>query len=66
MLDVPETATSLNYGYFLRGTGQMWVNGVTFELVGDDVPSTDMTRKRPTLPATPVNLGFKPATPSGG
>lgn len=66
VLDVPETATSLNYGYFLRGTGQMWINGVTFELVGDDVPSTDMTRKRPALPATPVNLGFKPATPSGG
>ncbi|HEX2860043.1 MAG TPA: RNA polymerase sigma factor [Lacunisphaera sp.] len=66
VLDVPETATSLNYGYFLRGTGQMWINGVTFELVGDDVPSTDMYRKRPALPPTPVNLGFKPAAPSGG
>lgn len=66
VLDVPETATSLNYGYFLRGTGQMWINGVTFELVGDDVPSTDMYSKRRALPPTPVNLGFKPAAPSGG
>jgi RNA polymerase sigma factor (sigma-70 family) len=66
VLDVPETATSLNYGYFLRGTGQMWINGVTFELVDDNVPSTDMYKKRGALPPTPVNLGFKPAAPSGG
>jgi hypothetical protein len=66
VLDVPETATSLNYGYFLHGAGQVWVNAVIIQPVGKDVPTTDMKSKRPQLPAAPVNLGFKPAAATGG
>lgn len=66
VLDVPETATSLNYGYFLRGAGQVWVNAVIIQPVGNDVPTTDMTSKRPQLPSAPVNLGFKPTAATGG
>jgi hypothetical protein len=67
VLDVPENAASLNYGFFLGGTGQVWVNAVTVQPVGSDVPTTNMMDKpRAKLPDTPVNLGFKPAAPSGG
>jgi hypothetical protein len=60
VLDVPAGATKLNYGFFVQGKGQMWVNGVTITPVGADVPTTNMLKKQPPLPATPVNLGFAP------
>jgi RNA polymerase sigma factor (sigma-70 family) len=60
VLDVPAGATKLNYGFFVQGKGQMWVNGVTITPVGTDVPTTNMLKKEPPLPKTPVNLGFAP------
>jgi hypothetical protein len=66
VLDVPENATSLNYGFLLRGTGQVWVNAVTVEAVGAEVPSTNMYDKRPPAPTTPQNLGFKTEAAGGG
>jgi hypothetical protein len=50
VLDVPPGAAALAYGFFVAGTGQMWVSGATLEVVGPDVASTDL-RHRP--PATP-------------
>ena len=66
VLDVPNQATSLNYGFFLGGKGQMWVNGVNIERVGSDVPSTNMLTPPKPLPAAPVNLDFNPTPPTGG
>lgn len=66
VLDVPNEATSLNYGFFLKGQGQVWVNAMTVTPVGPEVPTTNMLGKPRELPKTPVNLGFKPAAPSGG
>jgi RNA polymerase sigma factor (sigma-70 family) len=66
VLDVPNEATSLNYGFFLKGQGQVWVNAVTITPVGPEVPTTNMLGKPRELPKAPVNLGFKPAEPSGG
>lgn len=60
VLDVPAGATKLNYGFFVQGKGQMWVNGVTITPVGAEVPTTNMLNKQPPLPKTPVNLGFAP------
>ncbi len=60
VLDVPAGATRLNYGFFVQGKRQMWVNGVTITPVGADVPTTNLVKKQPPLPATPVNLGFAP------
>ena len=65
VLDVPNEATSLNYGFFLSGKGQMWVNGVNIERVGPEVPTTNMLGAPKPLPAAPVNLGFNPAPTSG-
>jgi hypothetical protein len=66
VLDVPKEASSLNYGMFLGGTGQMWTNAVRIEPVGADVPTTDMTKQQRQLPQQPVNLGFSPTPKPGG
>jgi RNA polymerase sigma factor (sigma-70 family) len=69
VLDVPNDAASLNYGFFLKGKGQMWVNGVNIERVSADIPSTNMMSPKSApkpLPAAPVNLDFNPTPPTGG
>lgn len=38
VFDVPDEAASLNYGYFLKGTGRGWARGFTLEPVGESVP----------------------------
>jgi hypothetical protein len=62
VLDVPDGASALAYGFFVSGGGKMWVNGQRMEVVGSDVPTTNMiTKKSPTaLPSAPRNLGFDP------
>ena len=65
VLDVPKEATSLNFGFFLAGKGQMWVNGVNIQRVSTDVPTTNMVPPKP-RPSAPVNLDFNPAPPTGG
>jgi hypothetical protein len=37
----------------------MWVNGQKIEVVGTDVPSTNMITRK-SLPTAPRNLGFNP------
>lgn len=59
VLDVPSEASTLNFGFFVQGTGHMWVNALTIAPVGSDVPTTDARTTRP-LPKAPVNLGFSP------
>lgn len=55
VLDVPAEATTLNYGFFLRGTGRGWARGFTLEAVGDEMPVN--TPDGGTL-ERPRNLGF--------
>lgn len=58
VLDVPSEASTINYGFFVQGSGKMWVNGLTIQPVGPEVPSTNMLKQQPNLPKAPVNLGF--------
>lgn len=58
VLDVPPESARVNYGFFVSGSGKMWVNGVTITPVGADVPVTDMQKSQPPLPTAPTNLGF--------
>ena len=59
VLDIPANAAALAYGFFVNGTGQVWVSDVKIEEVGLDVSSTNMTaNKVRSLPNTPVNLRF--------
>ncbi|NUN95481.1 MAG: tetratricopeptide repeat protein [Candidatus Omnitrophica bacterium] len=40
VLDVPPVAASLNFGFFLAGSGQAWVSDIRLEAVGQEVPTT--------------------------
>jgi RNA polymerase sigma factor (sigma-70 family) len=59
VLDVPEAASALNYGFFVNGSGQMWVNGLRIEPVGREVPATNLLGQR-SLPTAPRNIEFSP------
>ena len=50
-------ATGIAFGILLNKSGSVWLNSVTFESVGLEVP---VTGKAPAqLPEGPVNLNFE-------
>jgi beta-lactamase regulating signal transducer with metallopeptidase domain len=57
VLDVPQDATGISFGILLSGGGEVWMNGVTVEVVGAETPVT-ASKPIQTLPTTPVNLSF--------
>jgi hypothetical protein len=59
VLDVPEDATGISFGVLLRGAGEVWINDVSFEVVGKEIPTTNPAPvQTPELPSHPVNLKF--------
>ncbi|MGI8855680.1 MAG: hypothetical protein ACR2JW_08015, partial [Thermomicrobiales bacterium] len=58
VLDVPQESTWLAFGILLAGRGSVWLNDVAFEIVGQDVPTTDAMA----LPAQTQNLDFEAGT----
>ncbi|MEH3144975.1 MAG: glyoxalase superfamily protein [Methylobacterium frigidaeris] len=57
VLDVPEAARTLHFGFYLRGGGKTWAGGFALE------PATaDVTAPVTSLPARPVNLDFTQAS----
>jgi hypothetical protein len=54
VLDVPQDATAIGLGILLNGTGAVWLNGVSVEVVGTDVATTGKQ-----MPKAPTNLGFE-------
>ena len=57
-LDVPEEATSLNYGFYVKGNGRGWSRGFTLDEV--DGSASLNTPDGAMLPG-PTNLGFTQA-----
>jgi hypothetical protein len=56
VLDVPQGATGIFFGVLMDGTGEVWLNGVTFTTVGTAVPTTGAKMQ----PANgPTNLSFE-------
>ncbi|MGB8030395.1 MAG: hypothetical protein WCF30_12120 [Terracidiphilus sp.] len=58
VLDVPEDATGIFFGILLSGSGEVWMNDVSLEAVGKEVPVTAPPPQAPELPARPTNLKF--------
>lgn len=58
VLDVPENSVAIAFGILLAGKGQVWLDGIQFEVVGKDVPTTDLGAS----PKQPRNLDFKQGT----
>lgn len=59
-LDVPNNASLIAYGALIDGTGQIWFDNITFEIISDFAPSTGSTnlKKSPTVDE-PTNLDFE-------
>jgi len=55
VLDVPEDATSLHFGFFLEGLGRCWARGFALAPVGPDIDPTSIYGTRP---PRPTNLDF--------
>ncbi|CAN7149553.1 glyoxalase superfamily protein [Devosia sp. LjRoot16] len=55
VLDVPETAATIHYGFFLRGSGKAWARRFALHPVGVDVATTE---PGPRYLSRPTNLDF--------
>lgn len=53
VLDIPPETETLNFGFYLYGTGEAWFSGFDLQEVGLDVPLT-----RPVTAERPTNLDF--------
>jgi hypothetical protein len=53
ILDVPDNAARIAFGGLLSGTGQIWFDNMTFEIVSDNVLATGKS------PDGPLNLDFE-------
>ena len=59
VLDVPINASGIGMGILVDGPGEVWLNDVTIDVVGHDVPTTDfMASKGGLIPNGPVNLNL--------
>ncbi len=58
VLDVANDSSALAYGILLSGHGRAWVADVRIEVVGLDVPSTNLSLGESGIPPAPVNLDF--------
>jgi hypothetical protein len=57
VLDVAEDAENIVFGLLLSMNGQVWMADVHLDVVGLDVPTTDILNEM--VPDFPVNLGFE-------
>ena len=58
VLDVPQDSTGMFFGIVLSGSGEVWMNDVSFEVVGNDVQVTSQAPQAHPLPTQPTNLKF--------
>jgi hypothetical protein len=58
VLDVGTNATAIAFGVLLSGKGSVWIDDIELEAVGQDVPVTDVLKKRT---GQPRNLDFESA-----
>ena len=42
VLDVPEESIAIAFGILLRGEGQVWIDDLQLEVVGQDMPTTGL------------------------
>lgn len=58
VLDVASDATSISFGILLSGTGQVWLNHVTLDPVGEETGGTGQIPVPQPLSTHPVNTDF--------
>jgi len=59
-LDVPSNSSLIAYGALLAGTGQIWFDNITFEIVSESVPTLgSVNAKKSAIQDEPTNLDFE-------
>lgn len=58
VLDVPENSAIISFGTLLTGEGEVWLDGLSFEVVDKDIPSTHISFDSNLL-EEPTNLSFE-------
>lgn len=58
VLDVPENAAIINIGVLMFGSGQVWLDNISFQEVDRNTPTTDFTPEE-IFPDYPQNLSFE-------
>jgi hypothetical protein len=58
VVDVPKTSTGMGFGIYNVGHGTLWIDEVSFEVVGKDVPLTGLL-DNPGQNSDPCNLNFE-------
>lgn len=59
-LDVPSNSSLIAYGALLAGTGQIWFDNITFEIVGESVSTLgSVNAKKSAIQDEPTNLDFE-------
>jgi len=61
VFDVPTNASIIKFGAILHGTGQIWFDDITFEIVDDSVKTTGFSNASVSniIPSEPANLDFE-------
>ncbi|MFJ3390810.1 helix-turn-helix transcriptional regulator [Lysinibacillus sp. NPDC086135] len=58
VLDVPENSAIISFGILLTGKGEVWLDGLSFEVVDNDIPTTHIHFENHLL-EEPTNLSFE-------
>jgi len=60
ILDVPENASLIAYGALLNGTGQIWFDNISIEVVDNSMATTGSIKPKPSYTQPePTNLSFE-------
>ena len=59
ILDVPEESTNIAFGIIFSGSGKMWADDFSFEIVDESVPVTSCPCSPQRLDKPPCNLDFE-------
>jgi hypothetical protein len=59
VMDVPMESITLNFGALISGTGKIWFDNVSFEILDNGSPKTSDELNSLPLPEKPQNLDFE-------
>ena len=59
VMDVPAESITLNFGALISGTGKIWFDNVTFEILDNASPKVSEELNSLPLPEKPQNLDFE-------
>jgi hypothetical protein len=58
-LNVPEESGTINFGVLMSGTGKIWFDNISFEILDNAIPKVSKDSIALTVPEKPVNLDFE-------